>query len=1201
MLHRTLFLVALLALVTPSAGGAEDPQKGYATPEGAAADPDFALQGEYVGPELGVQVVALGQGKFQVVTYRGGLPGAGWNGALKQSAEEDRDELRKTIADLQLKRTERKSPTLGAKPPEGAVVLFDGTAESLKKHWREGARLSSDKLLEQGVTSLDTFQDFSIHIEFRTPYMPLARGQGRGNSGLYYQGRYETQMLDSFGLEGKDNECGGIYSIKDPDVNMCLPPLTWQTYDADFTAARFDKDGKKITNARVTVRHNGVLIHEDVELPRITTAAPNQESADAGPIYLQDHGNPVRYRNIWVLPRDAKKEARRPVVPTFERFHASTLGPNVAGGRLLVQELNCTACHAATDAQASAFIPRPAPVLDQVGKRTRPEWLMSYLADPHGVKPGTLMPDLIQGLPEAERATAVKALTHLLASTGTLEERSSDAPAMVRGKDIFHQVGCVACHAPREKATVPATSAVPLGNLAAKSSIPALATFLENPAAIRPSGRMPHLLRNAQEAADTAHYLVGPVEIKPRDPNWTVKVYHGSWNNVPDYDKLKPVKEVESSGLDLNLAGRGNEFGLRFDGFLKIETAGEYTFHLGSDDGSKLFIDGKKVCDADGVHPHTVNTGKVKLGLGMHAIRVDYAQVGGERTLALEMEGPGLGRQDANGRIFVSEKGPRPKSAEDEAKEFRVDPSLVAQGKGLFVNLGCANCHSLTIDGKRLEPSLKGKPLAELAANRGCLAVQPTAASKPPVPAYELNSTQRSAIAATLGGEAAVTHPRGTIGHTMETFNCYSCHSRGGVGGPDRLRNPLFLSQIPEMGDEGRVPPPLDGVGDKLREDWLELVLRESPTVRPYMLTRMPKFGVPAVIGLAHEFAKVDQAPESPAVPLPESEIRSKAQGRFLAGDKALGCIKCHTFGGHQTPGIRGLDLQTMTRRVREDWFHRYMVDPPRYRPGTRMPTAFPDGKATVRDVYEGDPSKQLAALWSWLKDADKAGLPEGLVGNVIELRPDARPVIYRNFIEGLSARGIAVGYPERANLAWDANKLALTLAWHGRFIDAGKHWEGRGPGFQGPLGDHLIRLEDQVPLAVLENDKAPWPTNPPRELGWRFKGYDLDPAGRPRFRYVSQQMTVADFPLPVPHKSDAWFRRTLTIKAEQGLTGVWFRGAVGKIEPQPNGEYLVNGLFKIRLPGGQPIVREVNGQQELLLPVTFQQGQATVVQEIDW
>jgi len=422
------------------------------------------------------------------------------------------------------------------------------------------------------------------------------------------------------------------------------------------------------------------------------------------------------------------------------------------------------------------------------------------------------------------------------------------------------------------------------------------------------------------------------------------------------------------------------------------------------------------------------------------------------------------------------------------------------------------------------------------------------------------------------------------------------------VGGPDRSHNPLFLTTIQEMGDEGRVPPPLDGVGDKLRDDWLQQVLNEGAKDRPYMLTRMPKFAAPEVSQLAPAFVKADRAPESPAVPLPESEIRAKAQGRFLAGDKALGCIKCHTFGGHQTPGIRGLDLQTMTRRVREDWFHRYMVDPPRYRPGTRMPTAFPEGKATVRAVYEGDPSKQLAALWSWLKDADKAGLPEGLVGNVIELRPDARPVIYRNFIEGLSARGIAVGYPERVNLAWDANKLALTLAWHGRFIDAGKHWEGRGPGFQGPLGDHLIRVEDQVPLAVLEDNKAPWPAKSPRELGWRFKGYELDPAGRPHFRYVSDQLSVEDVPVPVPNKTDAWFRRTLTIKGAKEVPGLYFRGAVGKIEPQANGEYLVNGLYKIRLPGGgQPILREVNGQQELLLPVTLNQGQATVVQEIDW
>ncbi len=142
-----------------------------------------------------------------------------------------------------------------------------------------------------------------MHLEFKLPYMPAARGQARGNSGCYLQGRYEVQILDSFGLEGKNNECGGIYEIKDPDVNMCLPPLAWQTYDIDYTAARYDASGGKTANARITVSHNGVVIHDNVELPRATRAAPVKEGPEPGPIYLQDHGNPVRFRNIWVVEK----------------------------------------------------------------------------------------------------------------------------------------------------------------------------------------------------------------------------------------------------------------------------------------------------------------------------------------------------------------------------------------------------------------------------------------------------------------------------------------------------------------------------------------------------------------------------------------------------------------------------------------------------------------------------------------------------------------------------------------------------------------------------------------------------------------------------------------------------------------------------------------------------------------------------------
>ena len=117
------------------------------------------------------------------------------------------------------------------------------------------------------------------------------------------QGRYEVQILDSFGLEGKHNECAGIYEVKAPSVNMCFPPLSWQTYDVEFTAPRFDENGKKTSNARMTVRHNGVLVHENVEVPGPTRAAPNKEGSEPGPIFLQDHGNPIRFRNVWVLEK----------------------------------------------------------------------------------------------------------------------------------------------------------------------------------------------------------------------------------------------------------------------------------------------------------------------------------------------------------------------------------------------------------------------------------------------------------------------------------------------------------------------------------------------------------------------------------------------------------------------------------------------------------------------------------------------------------------------------------------------------------------------------------------------------------------------------------------------------------------------------------------------------------------------------------
>lgn len=288
-------------------------------PEKAGAD--FTLQGEYeaaAGDKLGVQVIALGGGTFRACIENGGLPGAGWDGMGKTEIEGKAEAGKLTLAgkgwsvaiadgaltaveeatkrSVQLKHVLRESPTLGAKPPAGAIVLFDGSGTDA---W-EGS-MDERKLLKYGATSKQKFTNFTIHLEFRLPFKPYGRGQDRGNSGLYFQHRYECQVLDSFGLKGENNECGGIYTIAKPKVNMCFPPLSWQTYDADFTAATW-AEGKKTANAKVTIRHNGVVIHEQQEIPK-NTGGGKEESAEPSEFYLQDHGNPTFYRNIWVLEK----------------------------------------------------------------------------------------------------------------------------------------------------------------------------------------------------------------------------------------------------------------------------------------------------------------------------------------------------------------------------------------------------------------------------------------------------------------------------------------------------------------------------------------------------------------------------------------------------------------------------------------------------------------------------------------------------------------------------------------------------------------------------------------------------------------------------------------------------------------------------------------------------------------------------------
>jgi len=300
--------------------------------------------GTDAGPVM-AQVIALGEGKYranfieqfdtrapalavlesQMQEGKLRFKGLGKYGEIELDVEavvEDgkfkgRFQAQDAFGSFAMERTVRRSPTLGVKP----IVLFNG--KNFDEWKRAGKKPGEDSVqwklvdgvmeVKPGGGSIITrkeFADIKLHLEFRTPFMPKARGQGRGNSGVYLQGRYEVQVLDSYGLEGRDNECGGIYGVGAPLVNMCAPPMQWQTYDITYRVPRFDSTGKRVKEASMTVIHNGVKIQDKAKVSKATTAAPGGNKPERGGIYLQDHGNRVQYRNIWLVELPEESASR---------------------------------------------------------------------------------------------------------------------------------------------------------------------------------------------------------------------------------------------------------------------------------------------------------------------------------------------------------------------------------------------------------------------------------------------------------------------------------------------------------------------------------------------------------------------------------------------------------------------------------------------------------------------------------------------------------------------------------------------------------------------------------------------------------------------------------------------------------------------------------------------------------------------------
>jgi mono/diheme cytochrome c family protein len=322
---------------------------------------------------------------------------------------------------------------------------------------------------------------------------------------------------------------------------------------------------------------------------------------------------------------------------------------------------------------------------------------------------------------------------------------------------------------------------------------------------------------------------------------------------------------------------------------------------------------------------------------------------------------------------------------------FVIDRSKARRGKELFASLGCAACHQVGKGQLAVASRLRAKALAELTPDQpgGCLSASPS----PAAPRYHLDESQRAALRATLAAREKLLQPltaRERVNRTLAVMNCLACHSRDGVGGPGPSRSDYFTVLVPvDLGDEGRLPPHLTGVGLKLRPDWLREVLLNKGAVRPYMATRMPQYGQPNVERLIADFEAADAAdPPAPAGTLPPANAEV---GRELVGVTGYSCISCHNFAQHASLGISVMDLTHMARRLQPDWFRRYLAEPASLRPGTRMPTFWPEGQGTNQTILGGDPDRQIAAIWSYLQLGARAKLPPGLPQGATNT-PTAKP-----------------------------------------------------------------------------------------------------------------------------------------------------------------------------------------------------------------
>ncbi|WP_207395626.1 c-type cytochrome [Bremerella alba] len=481
-----------------------------------------------------------------------------------------------------------------------------------------------------------------------------------------------------------------------------------------------------------------------------------------------------------------------------------------------------------------------------------------------------------------------------------------------------------------------------------------------------------------------------------------------------------------------------------------------------------------------------------------------------------------------------------PKSDQDALPE---NSPLVENGKRLFTSLSCVNCHNV----EGLTPTTQAKSLADLNVNDeiGCLG-DPALG----LPHYGLDEVQVDSITSALtqlGSQEREPSKDVSLKLSLLQQNCYACHQRDELGGigPDREKFFETVSHV-DLGDEGRLPPPLTHVGRKLKSSWFTKVLAGSGDIRPHMLVRMPKFPKHLAERLPDAFAEADQS-----APVPEADVFPKLTKLEDPGRRLLnnGCVQCHPVRGESVPGAVGVDLASVTQRVRPEWFLEFLRNPAELKDRTRMPSFFPGGKSAIPEILDGDMDHQIAAMWSYLKDVKSQKLPEKIEearAQEFELIPKERPILIRTFMESAGPHAIAVGFPQRVHYAFDAEQMQLTQAWRGRFLDAYGTWFVRSAPPASPLESEVVSLPADSAFAQLPRANDRWPAGTENTTHYRFLGYGLDPQGVPTLRYRYRGFEIEDRIEPT---DEGGLKRSLSITSpdEESSEGkLWFRAHRG-------------------------------------------------------